>query len=158
MSGNRACTIDICDKEVLSEEVKTIVKSFPVWNRISTDTLENDCLCGTIDAFTLLFIYPANNAAERIRFLVMSDGKIVDNFSCKSRVSKTVCRTSSTKIILKAVASVKELANVFSDVMSQHKTTTRMLIDEFFYIKHQFVHNYQLSTSIDSLIELTPAH
>lgn len=67
------------------------------------------------------------------------------------------CRLGA-KVILEAVSAVEELANIATDVMGEHKSTTWVLINEELNVKHKFVKNDKFAAALYRLLELGLAH
>lgn len=63
-----------------------------------------------------------------------------------------------THVVLQAVATVKELANITSDVMLENKATTWVLIDELVHVKDILIKNDKLAAIDKSLLEIFGGH
>ena len=143
---------------MLSIEVTTFVKSFPIWNPISADVLENYCLCCLIYSLAQLRLYTANNRADWIVLLIVSNGKTTDNILCIGRVCVTFGRVASVEVVFKAVSTIEELTDVASYVMLKDESTSWVAIDELLDVQHHLIEDYQLLPLADRLIKLTLAH
>ena len=80
----------------------------------------------------MLFVHGANCALNWIHSFKLSDNQVVDNLSGKVRVDVTLL--NSFKISFEAVPSVEELADVPTNVVVHHKSSSWVMTDEFFNI------------------------
>ena len=127
------------NKEVLGIKVIAIVEGFPVGDAITADVFENYSLCCLVHPLAELCVHTADDRADRIMLLIVSDGKTADDVLSVGRMSVALRRVAGVEVVFKAISAVEELTDVASDVMLKDEATSWVSIDELFDIKHHFV-------------------
>ena len=61
-------------------------------------------------------------------------------------------------VVFKAIPSKKELANVPANILPNHKSASRMLVDIIAYIQNEAVQYHEFISSFDPSFKLPSAH
>lgn len=157
MAGNSVRFTQVTDQEMLCCISQTIKVTLEVWNSLPTFCLEDYSLSVRVDIDAFVFDDAANTCSYCLVWCVNSDSKVIDNLTSNARVHVALSWRRSN-VVLKAVATVEELAHISTNVVLQDKTTTRVLVNELFNIEYHLIQNYKLAARTNLCLELAAAH
>lgn len=105
-----------------------------------------------VNFLRVLLSHLADSALDLNVLLIVSDDEVVDDHAGVVGVD-VACTWSSVEVSFHAVAAVEELADVSSDVMSQHELATWMVLDERSDVQDETIQDHKLLSFLDSLVE-----
>ena len=150
----KSLVVHAANQEVLGLHAQTWVEFLEVRNYLSVFRFEEEDRCCVIKPDDFLSLDPADGALYSDMLLVVTNDQIIHNHARIITMDVACFWSTAAEVSFHAVASVEEFADISSNIVLQHVSTTWMEPDEFSDIEDKAIQNHELLSFANSFVEL----